>query len=207
MTNPAKNKGDQGERDAVVALIQRAPHLLIQDRRPMRTLGAGRKDDEGDLRVIPGTSIQVKFWNSLSRACREAADGATRQAKNAHNHLALGMVPIPRARTSVGALRWLAVSYQWPGGVDQWEPVPTFGVTQDAVNHLRTGFGGRVPLRLRMTRVRSKGTKTLYVAPIETWLECYAEVTGQPYATPAGYVAPWVGDTEVLAALEADIAS
>lgn len=204
MANPAKNKGDQGERDAVVALIQRTPHLLVQDRKPMRALGAGRKDDEGDLRVIPGTSIQVKFWNNLSRACREAADGAVRQAKNAQSPYAMGMVPIPRARTTVGSLRWLAVAYRWPGGHDEWEPVPTFGVTKDAVKHLQDGFGGRVPLSLRMTRVKSKGTKTLYIAPIEAWLESYAADTGQSFAVPADYVTPaiWEDDPVLVAELD-----
>lgn len=210
MANPSKKKGDQGERDAVVALIQRTPHLLHQDRKPMRALGAGRKDDEGDLRVVPGASIQVKFWSNLARACREAADGAVRQAKNAQNPYAVGMVPIPRASTAVGDLRWLAVGYTWPGGIDQWEPVPTFGVTQTAVKHLQTGFGGRVPLRLRMVRVRARGTKTMYVAPIEAWLDCYAADTGMSFEAPADYVTPaiWEDDPELRleAALDEELA-
>lgn len=201
MVNKSKAKGDAGEREAVVALLLRTPHLLVQDRRPMRELGAGRKDDEGDLRVLPGTSIQVKTWASLVRACREAADGAVRQGRNAGSRFAFGMVPVPRARKELGALRWLAVGYSWPGGTDQWEPVPTFGTTAAAVKHLQTGFGGRVPLRLRMARVRAKGTKTMYVAPLEAWLECYAEATDQPYEVPAGYVPPWAGDAETAEAL------
>lgn len=204
MGNAAKNKGDKGERDAVEALIQRVPHLLYQDRKPMRALGAGRRDDEGDLRVVPGTSIQVKCWKNLSRACRESADGAVRQAKNAQNRYALGMVPIPRASTAVGSLRWLAVAYQWPGGPDQWEPVPTFGLTKDAVAHLRSAFGGRVPLSLRMVRVRSQGVRTMYIAPIEAWLEAYAQDTGQPFLVPDDYVTPaaWDDDLEDLEATE-----
>lgn len=201
MANRSKAKGDQGERDAVVALIQRVPHLLVQDRQPMRQLGAGRKDDEGDLRVLPGVAVQVKWWNNLTRACREAADGAVRQARNAGDELHLGMVPVPRASRAVGALRWLAVGYSWPAGTQQWEPVPTFGTTLAAVKHLQTGFGGRVPLRLRMVRVRSKGTRTMYLAPLEAWLECYAEETDQPYEVPAGYVPPWAGDAETAEAL------
>ncbi|WP_114906727.1 hypothetical protein [Ornithinimicrobium murale] len=207
MANAAKNKGDKGERDAVVALIQRTPHLLVQDRRPMRALGAGRKDDEGDLRVLPGTSIQVKFWNNLTRACREAADGAVRQAKNAQNPYAMGLVPIPRANTAVGSLRWLAAGYSWPGGIDQWEPVPTFGGAQIAVKHLQSGFGGRVPLSLRMTRVKAKGSKTLYIAPVEAWLESYAVDTGQPFHAPADYVTPaiWEDDPELAVELGGDV--
>lgn len=169
MGNRCKRKGDRGELEAVAALVALTPAPFLHEN-PTRMLGAGRRDDEGDLRVLPGVSVQVKTWADLTRACRESAAGAARQAANAGNPFALGMVPIPRAGKRRGALRWLAVAHEWPGGTGQWEPVATFGRTVLAVAHLRDGYGGRVPLRLRMARVTVRGRRPLLLAPVEAWV-------------------------------------
>lgn len=191
MANPAKRKGDNGEREAVAMLLELVPHLVTV-RKPQRALGAGRREDEGDVWVFNDASIQIKTWANLTRALREAADGAARQQRNARHPFGVGMVPIPNAPK--GGLRWLAVAHTWPGGLQGWEPIPTFGVTKDAVAHLRNGFGGRVPHRLRMVRVRSRGTKTLLVAPVEAWLECYAETTGRQLSPPPGFEPAWANE-------------
>lgn len=191
MANRSKDKGDRGEREALAMFIDRYPHLLVQDVNPVRELGAGRADDMGDLRVLPQTAIQVKVWANLVRAVREAADGASRQAKNAAADYALGLAPVPRARKEPGSLRWIASAFDWPHGLDDWEPIPTFGTTSAALKHLREGFGGRVPLRLRMVRVRAKGTRTMLLAPVEAWMDCYCATRDLPLEIPLGYVQPW----------------
>lgn len=53
--HPSKAKGDKAERE-VQALLQE--HLGMG----RRMLGAGRKDDKGDIEGIPNTVIQVANW-------------------------------------------------------------------------------------------------------------------------------------------------
>lgn len=203
MANTSKRKGDKGELEGVAVLVTRVPHLCVPN--PMRALGAGRRDDHGDLRVLPDVSIQVKTWAAVTRACRESVEGAVRQARNAANPMALGLVPIPNTPKAPGALRWLAVAYDWPGGTASWVPVPTFGVTLNAVRHLRTGFGGKVPLRLRMVQVKGgSGRRAMFIGPLDAWLECYAEVRGQQLEPPLGFSPPW--EKDAVAQLEAAIA-
>ena len=151
-------------------------------------LGAGRREDVGDLHVLPDAAVQVKTWarTQLTRACREAADGAVAQARNGGAVFHLGLVPIPRAPKAdpAATLRWLAVGYDWPGGLEVWEPVATFGTTVAAITHLRTGYGGRVPLRLRMSRVQVRGRRPMLVAPVQAWLDCYRDATTTSAISP-----------------------
>lgn len=53
MTNSNKDKGDEGERE-VQAILQELLGLPAR-----RALGAGRKDDVGDIDNVPNTAIQV----------------------------------------------------------------------------------------------------------------------------------------------------
>jgi Holliday junction resolvase len=53
VTNSNKDKGDEGERE-VQALLQELLGLPAR-----RALGAGRKDDVGDIDNVPNTAIQV----------------------------------------------------------------------------------------------------------------------------------------------------
>ncbi len=65
MTSPSKRKGDRAERE-----VER----LLQDElgiRARRALGAGRKDDMGDIDGVPDTVIQVTARADLARALRE----------------------------------------------------------------------------------------------------------------------------------------
>jgi hypothetical protein len=65
MDNPSKRKGDRAELE-VQGLLR---DLLGVPAR--RALGAGRKDDVGDIHGVPDTVIQVADWKDALRAVRE----------------------------------------------------------------------------------------------------------------------------------------
>ncbi len=65
MSNPQKRKGDKAELE-VQALFR--DHLGVPAR---RALGAGRKDDIGDITGVPDTTVSVANWSDLSRCVRE----------------------------------------------------------------------------------------------------------------------------------------
>ena len=81
----------------------------------MRMLGAGRKEDVGDLKAFPDAAVQVKNFKEkyLSKALYEGAAGAQEQAGNARHPYNTGMVLVPRAR-KVGAVRFVASTLHWP---------------------------------------------------------------------------------------------
>ena len=64
MTGPSKRKGDRAELEA-----QAIWHDLLGIR-ARRKLGAGRKDDMGDLDLIPDTVVQVCDWKDAATAVR-----------------------------------------------------------------------------------------------------------------------------------------
>lgn len=178
VVNRQKAKGDKGERDAVTYLVELAGGVdggLVDVWNPMRMLGAGRKEDIGDVSVFSDVAIQVKTWANVTRACREAADGAVAQARNGRLPHHLGLVPVPRARVDIGSLRYLAAVYSIPGGLEPWGGLPSFGLTTDAVRHLKEGYPGRVPLSWRGCQVKKAGTKTMYLMPLQAWLACFRE--------------------------------
>lgn len=77
MTGSSKRKGDKAEREVQAILIE---HLGMGRRK----LGAGRKDDQGDIDGIPDTVIQVANWPSATlRAVREKPVDAERQRSHA----------------------------------------------------------------------------------------------------------------------------
>jgi hypothetical protein len=65
MTSPSKRKGDRAELE-VQGLLR--DHLGVPAR---RQLGAGRKDDIGDIAGVPNTCISVGNIARLSEAVRE----------------------------------------------------------------------------------------------------------------------------------------
>lgn len=65
MTSPAKRKGDRAELDVQGILRD---HIGVPAR---RALGAGRKDDIGDIHGVPNTTIQVAAYVDIGRAIRE----------------------------------------------------------------------------------------------------------------------------------------
>ena len=62
MTSPSKRKGDRGELEVQTMLRE---ELGVPAR---RALGAGRKDDMGDIDGVPDTAIQVTNTQDLSGA-------------------------------------------------------------------------------------------------------------------------------------------
>jgi hypothetical protein len=77
VSNPAKRKGDRAELEVQGILRD----LLGVPAR--RALGAGRKDDVGDITGVPQTVVQVANWASLDRAVREKLPDLERQQENA----------------------------------------------------------------------------------------------------------------------------
>lgn len=185
MANPSKNKGDRAEREAVAVLIALAPTLVIAGAK--RMLGAGRKEDVGDLHVFPDVAVQVKSMKAVSTAVREAAAGAVVQAGHAGHPYALGMVPIPLARTT--SVRWLAVCLTWPDRDVASDAIAVFGICSKAIEHLRNEKLG-IPRERRLAMLRTKGLPDLVIAPIEAWLAAYrADRLAGPISAADGSVA------------------
>ena len=57
MTNKSKDKGDRAERE-----VQNLLRTLLSLPRVRRALGAGRRDDVGDIDGVPSTVVQVADW-------------------------------------------------------------------------------------------------------------------------------------------------
>lgn len=74
--NSSKRKGDRAELEVQGILRD----LLGVPAR--RALGAGRKDDVGDIHGVPDTVIQVADWKDALRAIREKPLEADVQARN-----------------------------------------------------------------------------------------------------------------------------
>ena len=64
MANPSKRKGDKAELEVQAMLRE---NLGVPAR---RALGAGRKDDIGDITGIPNTTIQVANYQNIALAIR-----------------------------------------------------------------------------------------------------------------------------------------
>lgn len=171
MANPSKDKGDRYEREGVEDLIRICPDLLVP--KPMRALGAGRKDDEGDLRVFPDCAIQVKAYGKsyISKAVYDAAEGAARQGVNAMHPYSIGFVLVPNARR-IGAVRWITVGYEWPV---EHEPVKHSSAVAAFAWIKAQGPDARVT-----AVVERKGSPRVFLGSLQTWLPAYREATGRP---------------------------
>ena len=77
MTGPSKRKGDKAELE-VQALLRE--QLGVPAR---RALGAGRKDDVGDITGVPNTVIQVVAWRDVAAAVRAKPIECERQRLHA----------------------------------------------------------------------------------------------------------------------------
>jgi hypothetical protein len=77
MTNSAKRRGDEAERQAAVILEDLLGYPI------RRKLGAGRHDDMGDLEGLPETTLQVAAWTDALRAVREKPLQVERQRERA----------------------------------------------------------------------------------------------------------------------------
>ena len=97
MSTPSKRKGDSAERELA--------HLLsdLLGTTIRRKLGAGRKDDEGDLEGIPGWTVEVKNYPSdLARGINVGLKDLEREQANAGTTFGVCFV---RRRGG----RWIAV--------------------------------------------------------------------------------------------------
>lgn len=89
--NKNKRKGDAAELEAARLLC------LMTGRECRRKLGAGRKDDTGDIDGLPSTVVQVAAWKDYASAFRVKPDGAEQQRINAGAAYAFTMVKLHRA--------------------------------------------------------------------------------------------------------------
>lgn len=111
MANPQKQKGDRAELEAATMLSE------LTGYRCQRMLGAGRKDDIGDIAGIPGHAIQVANWSDTAAAAVQKPRGAQRQAENAM---------VPHAMTLVrfkgGTWRVVLTPEQWNSYLQKLTP-------------------------------------------------------------------------------------
>ena len=102
MPSSGKRKGDRAELE-VQALLR--DHLGVHAR---RALGAGRKDDMGDMTGVPYTAIQVVNWRDVAAAVRSKPIEAERQRENAGVPFAVTFV-----RLRGGEYRCVQTFPQW----------------------------------------------------------------------------------------------
>lgn len=111
--NPSKRKGDRAELEVQGILRD----LLGVPAR--RKLGAGRRDDMGDIDGVPNTVIQVADWKDALRAVREKPVECERQRERLYSSVqgALDGTPVPFAATFVrlrgGEYRVVLTPEQW----------------------------------------------------------------------------------------------
>lgn len=78
MANSSKRKGDSAEREAAAILSD------LTGWNARRKLGAGRKDDEGDLEILGrDTTIQVASWKNVAAAVRQKPRECVQQQERA----------------------------------------------------------------------------------------------------------------------------
>lgn len=87
MTNRSGAKGAQGERE-VQALLRD----LLELPKIRRALGAGRKDDVGDIDSVPNTAIQVAWRNDVTRMIRDKTTEVEQQRRNRRVRFAASFV-------------------------------------------------------------------------------------------------------------------
>lgn len=164
MSNPSKAKGDRYELEATDYIKAAYPDLVVWN--AQRMLGAGRKEDIGDLLVFPDVAVQVKAFKvtAMSAGLYSAANGAQVQAGNARHPYALGLVLVPRAR-KVGSVRWAASVLTWP--VDAEHQIHSNSLSAlEAVK--AAGPDGRLT-----TQVQRKNTAPIIIASLDTWVNAY----------------------------------
>jgi len=97
VTNPSKAKGDNAERE-VCRILHDLTGFPAE-----RKLGAGRREDTGDVFGIPDCTVQVKNYPSdVMRAIRETLNELPQQQANAGTTFAVGLVRRPLGK-------WVAV--------------------------------------------------------------------------------------------------
>ena len=107
MTGSSKRKGDRAELEAEGLWRD---HCGVQAR---RALGAGRKDDMGDLWGIPHTVIQVANWKNVAAAVREKPLEAETQREKANQPLAATMIRLRGTEDGEPAFRFVLTPAQY----------------------------------------------------------------------------------------------
>lgn len=102
MANPQKRKGDSAELE-VQAILQ---DLLGVPAR--RMLGAGRKDDIGDITGVPDVTIQVANWKDVGQAVRHKPVECEEQRERADTTFAATWI-----RLRGGVWRVVLTPEQW----------------------------------------------------------------------------------------------
>lgn len=172
VANASKSKGVQGERDAVTMWCTLHADL-VNAGKPMRMLGAGRKEDVGDLNLFADVAVQVKTMGNVGAAIREAARGAKTQAVHAGLPLGVGMARIPRRNgTTAEAWAMCALEGQWPARA---EAVAEFANPAELNQWLYTDQpprGFRVwPREQRVALLTRAGTDSVLVGTVEAWAD------------------------------------
>jgi hypothetical protein len=91
VANSAKDKGDRAEREAAELLTSLTGHTA------RRELGAGRKDDQGDIDGLPHCAVQVVWWKDIVAALRLKPIGVEEQRINRGARYAITMLRLSRA--------------------------------------------------------------------------------------------------------------
>jgi hypothetical protein len=107
MTAAAKRKGDRAELE-VQALLGR---LLGKPVR--RKLGAGRRDDIGDIDGIPNTVVQVVDWRDVSAALSKKPEECERQRLEYEHLLGEPAYAATFVRLRGGKFRVVLTPEQW----------------------------------------------------------------------------------------------
>ena len=107
MANPPKRKGDHAE-------LEVASQLRSLTGWPVtRKLGAGRREDTGDLAGIPDCTAQVKNYRDITRAIREAVPELEAQHANGATTFAVAFIRRPGGRfIAVQTLEQWATSHR-----------------------------------------------------------------------------------------------
>jgi hypothetical protein len=175
--NASKNKGDRAELEAVEVLKELAPDLVLIHAR--RKLGAGRRDDMGDLDVFDDVTVQVKNLKNPVDALREAASGAQVQSDRAQTKWHVGMSPMPRARRD--GIRWLCATTQWPTA--PCDTLPMFGTTGKALEYIRRDSGSAdIFPEERLAVVERRGVAPLFISPVTVWVDALRAARSMAYS-------------------------
>ena len=107
MANPAKKKGDRAELDAQ-AMWRDHTGLPVR-----RMLGAGRKDDMGDLSNVPHTCVSVANWKNIAAAVKTKPREVEEQRQRSGMPFAVTMVRLKGTENDEPAFRFVMTPEQF----------------------------------------------------------------------------------------------
>jgi hypothetical protein len=101
VAGPSKDKGDRGELE-----VQELLRELLRLAGIRRALGAGRKDDIGDIVGVPQVALQVAWWANPMRAINDKIEDIEIQRLN--KRVRFGALFVRRTRVRKGP-NWIVV--------------------------------------------------------------------------------------------------